>query len=92
MANIKKVIKALEKCTTLPCYCKDCEYQKDCYLDGEPLMKDALELLKNQQHQIESLKKTVKEQRKSVKNKFEWISTKDKRPTYDDLNRKRILL
>ena len=47
MADIGKVIKALERCTTHPCYCNGCEYQNDCYLDSEPLMKDALELLKD---------------------------------------------
>lgn len=55
MADLEKVIKALEKCTTHPCYCKDCEYQRDCYGDSEPLMKDALELLKEQSKTIEEL-------------------------------------
>ena len=46
MAELEKVIKGLEICTTRPCYCTDCPYKKDCILDSQEVMEDALELLK----------------------------------------------
>ena len=46
MANLDKVIKGLDICTTRPCYCTDCPYKKDCALDSQELMEDALALLK----------------------------------------------
>lgn len=49
MTDRKKVIKGLEICTTRPCYCTDCPYKKDCVLDSQEVMKDALELLKEQE-------------------------------------------
>ena len=48
MANLDKVIKGLDICTTRPCYCTDCPYKKDCVLDSQELMEDALALLKKQ--------------------------------------------
>lgn len=42
----EKVIKGLEICTTRPCYCTDCPYKKECCLDSQNVMEDALALLK----------------------------------------------
>ena len=47
--NIEKVIKGLEVCTAKPCYCTDCPYKKECCLDSQQLMEDALALLKRQE-------------------------------------------
>ena len=55
MADIEKVIKGLEVCTSKPCFCKDCPYAKGCALDSQEVMEDALELLKEQQERIETL-------------------------------------
>ncbi len=44
----EKVIKGLEICTTRPCYCTGCPYIKECCLDSQELMEDALALLKEQ--------------------------------------------
>lgn len=46
MADLDKVIEGLDICTTRPCYCTDCPYIKDCVLDSQELMEDALALLK----------------------------------------------
>jgi len=46
MADIEKVIKGLEVCTTRPCYCTDCPYKANCILDSQEVMEDALSLLK----------------------------------------------
>lgn len=48
MAELKKVIKGLEICTSRPCYCTDCPYKKECCLDSQNVMEDALALLKEQ--------------------------------------------
>ena len=45
----EKVIKGLEICTTRPCYCTDCPYKKECCLDSQDVMEDALSLLKEQE-------------------------------------------
>ena len=44
--NREKVMKGLEVCTTKPCYCTDCPYEKTCALDSQELMEDALALLR----------------------------------------------
>ena len=49
MPDIEKVIKGLEICTTRPCYCTDCPYKKECCLDSQDVMEDALSLLKEQE-------------------------------------------
>ena len=48
MADLNKVIKGLDICTTRPCYCFGCPYEKDCALDSQEIMEDALALLKKQ--------------------------------------------
>ena len=48
MADLDKVIKGLDICTTRPCSCFGCPYEKDCTLDSQELMEDALALLKKQ--------------------------------------------
>ena len=53
--NIKKVIKGLEICTTRPCYCTDCPYKKECCLDSQNVMEDAVILLKEQDKRIKEL-------------------------------------
>lgn len=45
----EKVIKGLKICTTRPCYCTDCPYKKECCLDSQNVMEDALALLKEQE-------------------------------------------
>ncbi len=52
---MEKVIKGLEICTTRPCYCTDCPYKKECCLDSQNVMEDALDMLKKQRSQIEIL-------------------------------------
>jgi hypothetical protein len=47
MPDLKKVIKGLEICTSRPCYCTDCPYKKECCLDSQNVMEDALALLKD---------------------------------------------
>ena len=54
--DMGKVIKGLEVCTSKPCYCTDCPYKANCYLDSQEVMEDALALLKEQQAEIERLK------------------------------------
>ena len=54
--DIEKVIKGLEICTTRPCYCTDCPYKKECCLDSQDVMEDALSLLKEQEEEIRQLK------------------------------------
>lgn len=49
MPDREKVIKGLEICTSRPCYCADCPYKKECCLDSQNVMKDALALLKEQE-------------------------------------------
>ena len=46
MIDREKVIKGLEICTSKPCYCTDCPYKPNCYLDSQEVMEDALSLLK----------------------------------------------
>lgn len=63
-ANIEKVIKGLEICTSRPCYCTDCPYTKECCLDSQNVMEDAIALLKEQEavrpvKQIEQTEWTV---------------------------------
>ncbi len=58
--NIEKVIKGLEICTSRPCYCTDCPYTKECCLDSQNVMKDALVLLKAQEKRINELKKKLR--------------------------------
>ena len=53
MPDREKVIKGLEICTTRPCYCTDCPYKKECCLDSQNVMEDALSLLKEQDARIE---------------------------------------
>ena len=48
MADREKVIKALDICTSKPCYCTDCPYKVNCSLDSQEAMEDALALLKEQ--------------------------------------------
>ena len=55
MADIEKIRKGLDICTTKPCYCTDCPYKKDCVLDSQELMEDANELIKEQQKKIDAL-------------------------------------
>ena len=60
MADIEKVIKGLEFCTSTT-GCKGCPYEDPCHdieqrILGEAIMRDALELLKEQQAEIERLK------------------------------------
>lgn len=55
MPDIEKVIKGLEICTTRPCYCTDCPYKKECCLDSQDVMEDALSLLKEQDKRIKEL-------------------------------------
>lgn len=45
----ERIIKDLEICTTRPCYCTGCSYKKDCALDSQQLMEDALTLLREQE-------------------------------------------
>ena len=52
----EKIIKGLEICTTRPCYCTDCPYKKECCLDSQDVMEDALSLLKEQEEEIRQLK------------------------------------
>lgn len=64
MADIEKVVTGLEKCIADE-YCDDCPYTDDCFeIDekpyGEQLMRDALELLKEQETDIGNLNETVK--------------------------------
>lgn len=49
MIDREKVIKGLAICTTRPCYCTDCPYKPNCYLDSQEVMEDALSLLKEQE-------------------------------------------
>ena len=49
MPDREKVIKGLEICTSKPCYCTDCPYKANCYLDSQEVMEDALALLKEQE-------------------------------------------
>ena len=49
MADMEKVIKGLEICTSKPCYCTDCPYKANCCLDSQDVMEDALALLKKQE-------------------------------------------
>ena len=49
MIDREKVIKGLEICTSKPCYCTDCPYKSNCYLDSQEVMEDALSLLKEQE-------------------------------------------
>ena len=56
MADIEKVIKGLEYCIADE-YCDDCPYTDECFeLDDEPygekLMRDALELIKEQKQVV----------------------------------------
>lgn len=51
MPDRAKVIKGLEICTSRPCYCTDCPYKKECCLDSQNVMEDALVLLKAQEPQ-----------------------------------------
>ena len=62
MEKIEKVIKGIEKCIAVPGMCRGCPYEKcdevgrqlrDCSTD---VLRDALELLKSQQAEIERLK------------------------------------
>ena len=54
MPDIEKVIKGLEHCTTYGCTCDKCDYWEHNRVEDDPhcgdvLMRDALELLKEQQ-------------------------------------------
>ena len=51
MAELEKVVKALEFCITSE-YCEPCVYWKTFCNTGCQVMKDALELLKEQQEKI----------------------------------------
>ena len=53
MADYEKTIKGLDVCTQKPCYCTDCPYKPDCYLDSQEVMEDALFLLRKQHEIIE---------------------------------------
>ena len=55
--SIENVIKGLEICTSRPCYCTDCPYKANCYLDSQEVMEDALALLKEQEAIIEQYHK-----------------------------------
>lgn len=58
MAEIEKVIKTYECCKNpWNRQCEECPIEKDCWGDGLPTfaIKDALELLKEQQEKIKSL-------------------------------------
>ena len=52
MPDREKVIKGLEICTSRPCYCTDCPYKKECCVDSQNVMEDALALLKEQENEI----------------------------------------
>ena len=45
----EQVIKGLKICTSRPCYCIDCPYKKECCLDSQNVMEDALALLEEQE-------------------------------------------
>ena len=55
MPDREKVIKGLEVCTSRPCYCTDCPYKANCYLDSQEVMEDALILLKEQEPRVLTL-------------------------------------
>ena len=61
MPDREKVIKALEMCIE-DIECSDCPYEEKCFAANDepyavPMMRDALELLKEQEAEIERLKK-----------------------------------
>ena len=58
MADYEKTIKGLDICTQKPCYCTDCPYKPDCYLDSQEVMEDALFLLRKQHEIIEEMRKS----------------------------------
>ena len=60
MADIDKVIKGLEHCTSEESACEKCDYWEHNRVEDDPycgdvLMRDALELLKEQQKRIDVL-------------------------------------
>ena len=64
MADIEKVIKGLEFCISTT-GCKGCPYEDPCHdieqrILGEAIMRDALELLKEQQERIKVLEEEAK--------------------------------
>ena len=55
MADIEKVIKAIRKCLShKPCNENGCPYENECAVEhlNDPLLRDALELLKEQRLRI----------------------------------------
>ena len=60
MIDREKVIKGLEICTSRPCYCTDCPYKANCYLDSQEVMEDALALLKEQRPHLLTLEEAEK--------------------------------
>lgn len=62
--DMEKVIKALDICTSKPCYCTDCPYKANCCLDSQEVMEDALALLKEQEKIIERQRLVILEQKR----------------------------
>lgn len=63
----EKVVKGLEICTTRPCYCTDCPYKANCYLDSQEVMEDALALIKEQEEQIKTRDESLEKAREEIK-------------------------
>lgn len=62
--KLDEVIRGIRKCLShKPCSENDCPYENECAVShlNDPLLRDALELLKEQQKKIKSLEQTIED-------------------------------